>query len=77
MLHTEHLLDNQLFTGTDPHSKDQAIQQGPGYPARTGLSSKDRAIQQGPGYPARTGLASNSKDAGLASKDWESLERPG
>ena len=45
--------------------------------ARTGLSSKDRAIQKGPGYPARTGLASNSKDAGLASKDWESLEKPG
>ena len=53
-------------------SKDRAIQQGQGYPARTGLSSKDRAIQQGPGYPARTGLASNSKDAGLASKDWAS-----
>ena len=46
MLHTEHLLDNQLFTGTDPHSKDRAIQQGPGYPERTGLSSKNRASQQ-------------------------------
>ena len=75
MLQTEHLIDNQLFTGTDPRSKDWDIQQrqgypiGPGYPARTGISSKDQAIQQGPGYPARTGLASKRKDAGPDSKD--------
>ena len=75
MLQTEHLIDNQLFTGTDPRSKDWDIQQGPGYPigpgypARTGISSKDQTIQQGPGYPARTGLASKRKEGGLASKD--------